>query len=127
VSVAEERVEGSEAGSDDDSAPDSAVRAIPAARDAIVTPMPPGTRALEIAIRVSAALMASSKTAYVTLSIPGGEVLYEGFTSEGGSLDIAIEIAATATSVHALVEAGTKYRHATFAISADGVTELTFA
>lgn len=115
----------SHAADDVEPAPDSSVRPIDSS--AIETPLPPGLRALPLTVRVSSALLGNEKSAYVTLTTPEGDVLFEGFTEDDGALDVVVLVEMTTESVHALVEAGTKYRNATIAICAPGErTEHTF-
>ena len=126
MAAAEDKHESIDTIVDIEPAPDSSVRAIHAS--AIETPLPPGVRVLPIAIRVSAALLGASSSAYVTLTTEEGEVLFEGCTDDGGSLDIVVLVDMDTSRVHALVEAGSKYRNAVIAVRtpSEGATEHTF-
>ena len=127
MAVAEEKRKSIDTVDDLEPAPDSSVRAVDAS--AIEMPLPPGVRVLPIAIRVSAALLGASTSAYVTLTTEEGEVLFEGFTDDVGSLDVVVLVDVDTSSVHALVEAGTKYRNAVIVVRAPGAeaTEHTFS
>ena len=126
MAAAEEKRDSIDSSDDLEAAPDSSVRAVDAS--SIETPLPPGVRVLPLAIRMSAALLGAATSAYVTLTTAEGEVLFEGFTDDGGSLDVVVLVDMETSCIHALVEAGTKYRHAVIQVRApgEGATEHTF-
>src|SRR6478609_958141 len=49
--------------------------------------------------------------AYVTLSLPGGRVAFEGSTNASGAIEVALVVPIEAKELLLLVEHGTKYRH----------------
>lgn len=91
---------------------------------------PEGMRAVEVVVRLSGALL-KGRPAYVTLTLPSGEVLFEGDAvadSEGGArADIHAVVPRTVEQVKALVEAGGTYRTAMVPVRESGLTEYTFA
>jgi hypothetical protein len=99
---------------DDDTPPDSAVREIPSSRSTAVGRMrpstvpPEGVRRARILVRATEGL----RRGWLTVTGAESKVLFEGELGDGGSVEIMIVVPDGTRRVHALLEAGTKYRHA---------------
>jgi hypothetical protein len=94
------------------------------------TAAPEGMRHVDVVVRLSGGLL-KGRPAYVTLTLPSGEVLFEGDAvadGEGGArADVRAVVPKTVEQVKALVEAGGSYRTAMVRVAESGPTEYTFA
>jgi hypothetical protein len=114
---------------DDDAPPDSAVQPIPvplSGRSTAVARIPgmrgsvppEGVRIARIVVRATEGL----RKGYLTVTGAEGKVLFEGDLGVDGSVTIEVMVPEATTHVHALLEAGTKYRNANIELGKDGVT-----
>ena len=72
-------------------------------------------------------MLAAGSPVYITLMRLDGPVIFEGFASECGAIEVAAEVPKTAREIKAVLEAGTKYRDAIIVLDASGVTAHAFA
>jgi hypothetical protein len=97
---------------EDESFPDSQIRPI---------------KQITLSLRVSEALMGRERSAYLTLMLPDGTVLFEDQMPESGVLEVHATVPPDTRQIKALVEAGSMYRNATFTIGTDGRGSCNFA
>lgn len=89
--------------------------------EAVDTP-PFGMRFARVIVCVSRELRGLRSEAYVTVTLPGGAVVYEGDADPNGKLDMTITIPVQVDRVSALVECGSKYRETTILLRPSGIT-----
>jgi len=111
----------------DDAIPDSTVRPTAPPSHTREAVLPSGERMLGLVIRVTPQLLGASKTGYLTVSVPEGEVLFEGELDAAGQVDLCVMIPGDVSYVEATLEAGTKYRKAKVRLTDGGPTSYTFA
>ena len=108
---------------DDDAPPDSAVQSIAA---------PPSSRSTQLGrmrssvpaagVRVARVIVRATeplRKGYLTVTGHESKVLFEGELGPDGSVEIELVVPLGTRQVHALLEAGTKYRNANIELSRD--------
>ena len=96
--------------------------AVPVARVSLtrlgVNPASP-CRPVRLSVAAKPRSFGAAAELYLTVSIPGGPVVFEGVLGADGALELSLEIPEGAGELYVLVEGGTKYRHATVALRDD--------
>ncbi len=85
----------------------------------------PGMRLLDLFVHASPAVLGGAQ-AYLTVTLLTGDMLYEGPLEETATLRLRVAVPSTTLQVKAMLEAGTKYRHAIVDVPPDGVADYAF-